>query len=145
MLLSFEYRCDCVVRPARVLSPKPHFLILIFCLIARVLPHAYHFPIFLSFLFQVLCFLLKYPPAVAPLEYHRRSGAPCRYLFSPNFACSSRKSGQRGTRRTLAITNSTAAGIPPNLLPYQSPSLPHVLHARTYERVHLAAPVRQSC
>jgi hypothetical protein len=33
------------------------------------------------------------------------------------------------------ISHSTAAGNPPTSYPRQSPSLPHDLHARTYERV----------
>jgi hypothetical protein len=44
---------------------------------------------------------------------------------SPNVACSSRKSGQRGTRRTLAFLAFDGCWQPPNLLPTQSPSLPH--------------------
>jgi hypothetical protein len=46
--------------------------------------------------------------------------------------------------RTRSCTRSVAAGNPLHLIPQQSPSLPHDLHARTYERIHLAAPVRQS-
>jgi hypothetical protein len=74
-------------------------------------------------------------PSLPPLPRHPRPDS--RLLFLP-FILSF-----RFRLHVLALVPRLLA-TPLNLLPQQSPSLPHDLHARTFERVHLAAPVRQS-
>ncbi|KAN0138141.1 hypothetical protein V8E53_004030 [Lactarius tabidus] len=109
------------VRAARALSPKPRFCYLdLCCLIARLC-----FSVSSLFLFPFRYYLLYLNTAVFVSSKYRRSGAPCRCLFPPTLRARPGSQANAALEGHSHFSHSTAAGNPLNLLPTQSPSLPH--------------------
>jgi hypothetical protein len=111
-----------VVRPARVLSPKPRFCYLdLCCLIARVC-----FSVSSLFLFPFRYYLLYLNTLILLLrnirEVEERRVAAC---FPPTLRARPGSQANAALEGHSHISHSTAAGNPLHLLPCQSPSLPH--------------------
>jgi hypothetical protein len=113
------------VRPACVLSPKPRFSYLDLCCLDARPPHAYYFPIFLSYSFRYFVLYLN-TTLLCPFEMiidveERRVTT----YFPPTLRARPGSQANVALEGHSHFSHSTAAGNPLNLLPIQSPSLPH--------------------
>jgi hypothetical protein len=115
------------VRAARVLSPKLRFCYLdLYCLVARP-SCARHFRILLRFTsFRYFLLYLNCQSSYLRRKGNRCPGAPCRCLFPPTLRArpgSQANAALEGHSHISRIRRLLAT--PSNLLPTQSPSLPH--------------------